>query len=76
MHQIIDMNTGITTLEPQRWLKGVEEAGLLNLLWVEHYNCTAVLVLVIKELLCLVHDGCLWMEELIPIMTDLIHCNS
>lgn len=31
-------------------------------------------VLVIKQLLCLVHDGCLRLEELIPIIDMLIHC--
>ena len=38
-----------------------------------HYNHTPVTVLVIKQLLCLVHDGCLWLEELIPITDRLIH---
>lgn len=73
MCRIIDTTMGMTALEPWRWLKGVEKAGLLNLLWVPHYNCTPVTVLVIKQLLCLVHDGCLWLEELIPITHMLIH---
>ena len=30
-------------------------------------------VLVIKQLLCLVHDGCLWLDEPIPITDMLIH---
>jgi len=63
----------MTALERQMWLKGVEKAGLLNLLWVPHYNHTSVTILVIKQLLCLVHDGCLWLEELIPITDRLIH---
>jgi len=73
MHHIIDTNTGMTALEPRRWLKGVDKAGLLNLLWVPHYNGTPVIVVVIKKLLCLVHDGCMWLEELIPITDRLIH---
>lgn len=73
MHHIIDANTGMTELEPQRWLKGVDKAGFLNLLWLPHYNRTSVTVLVIKKLRCLVHDGCLWLEEPIPIMDRLIH---
>jgi len=48
MHHIIDTNTRMIGLEPQRWLKGVEKAGLLNFLWVPHYNCTPVTVVVIK----------------------------
>lgn len=27
----------------------------------------------IRQLLCLVHDGCLWLEEPIPITDHLIH---
>lgn len=72
MCRIIDTNTGITALELRRWLKGVEKAGFLNLLWVLHYNRTLVTFLVIKQLLCLVHDGFLWLEELIPITDRLI----
>ena len=64
----------MTALELRKWLRGVEKAGLLNRLWVPHYNCTLVMVLVIKLLLCLVHDGCLWLEESIPITNMLIHC--
>ena len=30
-------------------------------------------MIVIKQLLCLVHDGCLWLEEPIPITNMLIH---
>lgn len=30
-------------------------------------------IFVIKQLLYLVHDGCLWMEEPIPIIDHLIH---
>ena len=73
MHCIIDTNMEMTTLEPQRWLKGVEKEKLLNLLWVPHYNYTSMIVFVIKKLLFLVHDGCLWLEELIPITDRLIH---
>lgn len=50
-----------------------EKAGLLNLLWVLHFYRTPITIFVIRKLLCLVHDGCLWVEEPIPITTDLIH---
>ena len=60
-------------VEPRKWLKVVDKAGLLNLLWVLHYNRTPIIVLVIKKLLCLGHDGCLWLEEPIPIIDRLIH---
>lgn len=73
MCRIIDTTTGMTTLEPRRWLRGADKAGLFNLLWVPHCNRTLITVLVIKQILCLVHDGCLWLEETIPITDKLIH---
>lgn len=45
MHYIIDTTTEMTALELLRWLRGVDKAGLLNLLWVSHYNRTSVTVL-------------------------------
>ena len=53
----------VTTLEPQKWLRGVEKAKMLNLLWVSHFHHAPITIFVIKELLCLVHDGFLWLEE-------------
>ena len=73
MHHIIDTTTGMTALEPRKWLRGVDKACLLNLLWVSHYSRTPIIVLVIKQLLCLLRDGCPWLEELIPITDILIH---
>lgn len=73
MHHIIDTTIGMTTLEPWKWLRGVDKVGLLNLLWVSHYSLAPITVLVIKQFLCLVHDGCLWLEEPIPIIDKLIH---
>lgn len=65
--------SSVTTMEPRMWVKGVDKAGLLNMLWVPHYNRTSITMMVIKKLLCLVHDGCLWPEEPIPITDMLIH---
>lgn len=73
MHHTIDTTIGMTALVLRKWLRGVDKAGLLNLLWVLHYNLTPITVLVIKQLLCLVHDGCLLLEEPIPITDRLIH---
>ena len=60
-------------LEPWKWLRGVEKARLLHLLWVPHFHHTPITIFIIWQLLCLVHDGYLWLEEPIPIMADLIH---
>ena len=73
MHRVFHKNTRVTVLELRKWLKGVDKLGLLNLLWVPHYNHAPITMIMIKQLLCLVHDGCLWLEELIPIIDMLIH---
>lgn len=65
--------SGVIALEPRKWIRGVEKAGLLNMLWVLHYNCAPITLIVIKQLLFLVHDGCLWLVELILITDMLIH---
>jgi len=56
----------VTTLEPRKWLRGVEKVGLLNLLWVLHFHHTPITIFFVKQLLYLVHDGCLWVEEPSP----------
>ena len=73
MHQKKDALTGIIELEQCKWLRRVEKVGLLNLLWVSYYHRALVIIFVIRQLLCLVHDGCLCMEEPIPIIDHLIH---
>lgn len=60
-------------MELRKWLKGVDKIGVLNLLWVPHYNHAPIMMIVIKKQLCLVHDGCLWIEEMIPITKMMIH---
>lgn len=52
----------------------MEKARLLNLLWVLHFHHAPITIFIIKQLLCLVHDGYLWLEEPIPITANLIHC--
>jgi len=54
-------------------LQGVDKEGLLNLLSVPHYHRTLVTIFVIRKLLRLTSDGCLWLEETIPITDHLIH---
>ena len=51
----------------------MEKAGLLNLRWIPHYHHMAITIFVIRQLLCLVHDGYLWLDELIPITANLVH---
>lgn len=63
----------VIMLELRNWLHNVENARLLQLLWIPHFQHVPITIFVIKHLLCLVHDGYLWLEELIPITASLIH---
>lgn len=69
----IDATAGTIELEPRTWLNGVDKVRLLNLLEVSHYHHALVTIFIIRKLLSLVHDGCLWMEEPILITNLLIH---
>jgi len=73
MKCVIYREFGVTALEPVKWIRGVNNARLLNLLWVSHYPHAPINLIFIKQLLCLVHGGCLWLGELIPITNMLIH---
>lgn len=52
---------------------GVAKAVLSNMLWVLHFSRTNINTMCIIQLLTLVHDGCLWLGEPIPITDMLIH---
>lgn len=62
----------VIMLEPQKWLRSVEKARLLHLRWIPHFQRAPITIFVIRQLLCLVHDGYLWLEESIPNTTELI----
>ena len=47
----------VTTLEPQKWLCGVEEAILFHLMWIPHFHHMPIFIFDIRQLLFLVHDG-------------------
>lgn len=53
----------VIVLDMRKWIRGLDKAGLFNLLWVPHYNRAPITLIVIKELLCLVHEGCFWLGE-------------
>ena len=73
MTRVFYKYSGVTTLELSKWIRGVDKARLLNLLWVPHYHRAPINLIIIKQLLCLVHDGCLWLGESVPITDMLIH---
>ena len=51
----------------------MEKAGLLHLLWISYFHRAPITIFVIRQLLCLVYDGYLWLEDPIPITAELIH---
>ena len=51
----------------------MEKVRLLHLLWILHFHCAPITIFVIRKLIFLVHNGYLWLEEPIPITTELIH---
>ena len=63
----------VIELEMRKWLCKVGKVKLLNLLWVPHFHRALITFFFIRQLLCVVHNGCLWLEEPIPITTYLIH---
>lgn len=68
-----NMEGPVITLKPWKLLCGVEKARLLHLLWIPHFHRMPITIFIIRHLLCLLHDGYLWLQEPIPITMDLIH---
>ena len=48
IHRIFHKTTGMTMLEPWKWLRGMDKVGFLNMLWVPHYNRVPIRMVVIK----------------------------
>ena len=55
------------------WAKGLAGARILNLLHLPHFSHYNITSLVVCQLMELVHDGCLWLQDRIPIDVALIH---
>jgi len=73
MKRVFYKEPSVTALELFNWICEVNQSGLLNLLWVPHYHQSNINLIVIKQFLTLVHDGCLWLSTPIPITYTLIH---
>lgn len=64
---------GVARLEPMKWVRVVKKAGLLHMFCTPHFHMSIMNTLCVRQLLMLVHDGCLWPREPIPIIDMLIH---
>lgn len=58
---------------PMTWASGLARFGLLNLLGMPHFSHYNITNRIVRQLLALVHDGCLWIQDHIPIDAALIH---
>jgi len=56
-----------------KWVRGIEQAGLLHILCVPHFHWSIINIVCVRQLLVLVHDGFLWLGEPIPITDMIIH---
>ena len=64
----------MTLFEVKQWVAGLDLAGLLKMLDVLHFGRSTQVTIVVKQLLVLVHDGCLWIgDKKILINGELIH---
>ena len=74
LHSFHYPKVGMMLLEVKQWAASLEQAGLLKMLNVPHFGCTLQVIMVVKQLLVLVHDGNLWIgDERIPINGELVH---
>ena len=73
MRRVFYKESGVTLLELVEWIHGFNKSGLLNLLWMPQYHRSNINLIVIKQLLTMVHDRCLWLSVAIPITDMMIH---
>lgn len=73
MKSVLYKESSVTTLEPVEWIHKFNQSGLLNLFRVPHYHRSNINLIIIKQLMCLVHDECLRVSAPIPITDMLIH---
>lgn len=63
---------GVIRVEPMKWVVGIQDVGLLNMLYVPHFGRNNINTICMRQLLALVHDGCLWLRTPFPIDDMLI----
>lgn len=63
----------VTTLQPKEWLRKVDKAGLICLLFIPHFLRPPITMLVIKQFLCLFHEEILWVAKPVRITAELVH---
>ena len=67
------MYSNVPKFEPMPWACGLACSGILNFLHIPHSGCYNITGMVVRQLLTLVHDGCLWIQGRILNDAALIH---
>jgi hypothetical protein len=65
-------SSGVPILEPKKWIAGLYNICIMNLLEITHFRRGKDVNACVKKLLTLVHWGVLWMEILVSIDVYLI----
>jgi hypothetical protein len=63
---------GYPIMQPNEWVAGLANTGILNLLEIPHFRLRKYVNNCIKQLLAFLHGGFLWLEELISIYIEVI----
>lgn len=69
----IDPITQAEVLAPQEWIEKLAPSGLLNLIWIPHFERSPEVNAVVKVLLSCVHDNYFWLDRKIDLNVDVIH---
>ena len=59
----------------KEWVRGLEQSGILNMLLMPHFSCSAPVGMYVKELLVSFHGGYLWLGRTYEVTMDLISIN-
>lgn len=62
----------VVKVEPMPWAHELSNAGIFNFLRIPHFGRYLITNFCMCQLLALVHDGCLWIQNIIPIDAALI----
>ena len=65
-------STGPEVLKPMKLATGLDQVGLMNLLFMSHFKHNLQANTYVKELLFCFHRGFLWLDRLYPVDVELI----
>lgn len=63
----------VMKVESMPWARMLSNARILNLLRIPHIERHPIIIVCVRHLIALAHDGCLWIQNKIQIDVALIH---